>query len=363
MKITDLKVYPLAIPLSVPFSISSGTQTEYLGVLLELTTDDDQSGWGEAAPSERVTGETAETVKNALESTVKPLVIGLEIDNIEVLMKSVEKVLPAQPSARCALDIALHDLKGKRAKLPVKHLLGGFRENIPISHTIVIGTVDESVKSAMRYVESGAKVLKVKIGVDAEKDVARIAALRDAFGDEIKLTADANEGYSVDTAIKTLNELSRYNIAFVEQPVTASDPDGLQQVHEAVEVPIMADESAHSVSDVFELVKLNAVDMINIKLMKCGGLRNAVKISNIAEAAGMPCQIGCMIETGIGITAGTHLALALENIQYADLDGHIFLQHKIVQDYQITQDGMNTISGKPGLGVGVDYSYNYFIAE
>jgi len=115
----------------------------------------------------------------------------------------------------------------------------------------------------------------------------------------------------------------------------------------------MADECAQNVSDVERLVRFDAVDMINIKLMKCGGLRNAVKISNIAEAAGMPCQIGCMIETGVGITAGTHLALALKNIKYADLDGHIFLERDVIFDHQITKVGFNSISGRPGLGVDV----------
>jgi o-succinylbenzoate synthase len=363
MKITDLKIYPITIPLSTPFVISSGTQTDYFGVLLEITTDEDTVGWGEAAPSERVTGETFETVRTSLETVVKPLIMGLAVDDLEVLMKSVESVLTDQPSARCALDIALHDLRGKKAKLPIKQLLGGYRDSIPISHTVVLGTVEEAVKSAGEYINDGAKVLKIKLGANPEEDVARIAAIRKEFGSDIKITADANQGYTVSQAIKTLKDIQKYEIEFIEQPVAAEDVTGLQVVHKTVEVPIMADESACSVKDVLELVKLGAVDMINIKLMKCGGLRNAVKISNIAEAAGMPCQIGCMIETGIGITAGTHLALALENVKYADLDGHIFLQHKIVQDHQITKDGTNSISGKPGLGVGADYSYNYFITE
>ncbi|WP_455392234.1 mandelate racemase/muconate lactonizing enzyme family protein [[Eubacterium] cellulosolvens] len=363
MKITNFEIFPITIPLRTPFIISAETQTDYFGVLLKLTTDDGLEGWGEAVPSERVTGETFGSVKNALDTIIKPLVMGQDAEDFESIMDTVETVLRDQPSACCAVDLALHDLKGKKAKLPVKHLLGGYRENIPISFTIVIGSVEEAVKSAHEYLDMGAKVLKVKLGVNPEEDVARIKALREVFGNEIKLTGDANQGYSVTQAIDTLNKLSKYDLEFVEQPVHADDVMGLATIRQAVEVPIMADESACTVADALKLVKLNAVDMINIKLMKCGGLRNAVKISNIAEAAGMVCQIGCMIETGVAITAGTHLALGLKNIQYADLDGHLFLKHNIVKDHQITQNGCNTISGRAGLGVGVDYSVQYFIRD
>ncbi len=354
MEISGLKIHPIRISLKTPFIISAGTQTEYIGVLLELTTDEGLTGWGEAAPSERVTMETQVSVLRSLETVVKPMALDRKMDDLEGILTAAEDALPGQPSALCALDLALHDLKAQHAKIPIKYLLGGYRDNIPISFTVVIGTVEEAVLSAEEYIEAGAKVLKVKLGVDPEDDVARVCAIRDAFGFDIKMTADANQGYSVAQAIKTLNKLARYELEFVEQPVAADDRNGLQEVHKAVEVPIMADESACSVADVLNLVKLEAVDMINIKLMKCGGLRNAVKISTLAEAAGMPCQIGCMIETGIGISAGTHLALALKNIKYADLDGHIFLEHDVVTDHQITQDGINTISGRPGLGIKVE---------
>jgi o-succinylbenzoate synthase len=353
MIVSDLKIHPINIPLKIPFKISDSTQTEYIGLLVELKTDENTIGWGEAAPSERVTGETIESVKKELEDQVKPLVLGSSVNDLELIMTSAEKALPNNPAGLCALDLALHDLKGKKDCVPVKHILGGYRDSIPISFTVVIGSVEESVLSAKKYIESGAKILKVKLGIDPEEDVARIKAIRDEFGYDMKVTGDANQGYSVNLAIDTLNRLTRYEIEFVEQPVPAEDLTGLKEVHDAVEIPIMADEAVCSVQDAMNLVKLDAVDMINIKLMKCGGLRNAVKISNIAEAAGMPCQIGCMIETGVGITAGTHLALALKNIKYADLDGHIFLKQDVVQDFQITKNGENRITGQPGLGINV----------
>jgi o-succinylbenzoate synthase len=354
MIINDLKIHHVNIPLNTPFKIADSTQTDYKGIILELITDDGLSGFGEAAPSARVTGETTESVMNALETVVKPLVIGKPVLELEKVLDELEQAIPVQPSACCALDIAMHDLKGQKAGLPIKNILGGYRNKIPISFTVVIGTVEESIQSAQHYIDQGAKVLKVKLGVDPEEDIKRVEALRDAFGFDIKITADANQGYTVKQAIRTLSAMECYDIEFVEQPVAADDIIGLQEVHKAVEIPIMADECAQSVNDVMELIRLDAVDMINIKLQKCGGLRNAVKISNITETVGKPCQIGCMIETGLGITAGTHLALALKNIKYADLDGHLFLTNDIISDHPITKDGVNTISGKAGLGVDIN---------
>jgi o-succinylbenzoate synthase len=353
MLISDIKIHQLNIPLTTPFKIANSTQTEYNGIILELQTESSLSGFGEAAPSARVTGETTTSVMNALETKAKPLVLGRDALELEHIMSELEQELPNQPSACCAVDIALHDLKGQVAKLPIKHLLGGYRDEIPISFTVVIGSIKDTIKSAQQYINQGAQVLKVKLGVDPELDIQRISALRDAFGYVIKLTGDANQGYTVKQAIRTLNALDCYELEFVEQPVAADDLLGLQEVHKATTIPIMADEAAQSVADVMELIKLNAVDMVNIKLQKCGGLRNATKISNITEGVGVPCQVGCMIETGVGITAGTHLALAHRNIQNADLDGHLFLTRDIISGHQITQMGVNSITGQPGLGVCV----------
>ena len=354
MIISGFKIHKLNIPLNTPFKIADSTQTNYKGIILELHTENGMVGWGEAAPSARVTGETSETVIKSLENVITPMVLGRNVFDLKSIIADLEQVIPEQPSACCALDIVLHDLVGKASNKPVKLVLGGYRNEIPISFTVVLGSITESLQSAERYLEGGAKVLKVKLGVDPEEDVKRIKALRDAFGYELKVTGDANQGYSVKQAIETLNKLSRYDLMFVEQPVAANDIAGLKRVRNSVEIPVMADECAQSVADVIELIKLDAVDLVNIKLQKCGGLRNAIKIADITEDAGMACQIGCMIETGVGITAGTHLALAHKNIKYADLDGHIFLTRDIVSGHQITKNGMNTISGRPGLGVEVE---------
>ena len=210
------------------------------------------------------------------------------------------------------------------------------------------------MEDAKRLIEDERfKILKVKIGVDSKKDIARIKAIREAVGDEPRIRVDANEGYSVDTAIATLNELQQYDIEFVEQPVASDDLEGMANVRDAIEIPVMADESVREPQDVYNIIDYQAADMVNIKLMKAGGIHNGLKIASIAAEAGMVCQIGCFIETSIGIAAATHVALAVENIKFADLDGHLFLTQDLVGDFKLTNEGINKVSNEPGLGLNV----------
>lgn len=354
MIIDSFKIYPLKIPLKTPFVISAGAQDSYEGVLVKLTADDGTVGWGESSPSERVTGETPETVANILESKLKPKLIGEEALDLNRVLNIVEGVVQDNFSARAAVDIALYDLFTKSTNIQLKDFIGGYRNEIETCFTVVIGSVEQSVKDAKRLIEEEHfKILKVKIGVDPEEDVARIMAIRDAVGYEPRIRVDANEGYSVQTAITTLNKLDQYEIEFVEQPVPSDDLEGMAEVRKSVEIPVMADESVRAPEDVGRIIEAQAADMINIKLMKAGGIRNGVKIASLAAEAGMLCQIGCFIETSVAIAAATHVALAVENVKFADLDGHLFLKQDVIKDYQITHEGVNRVSGESGLGIDV----------
>jgi L-alanine-DL-glutamate epimerase-like enolase superfamily enzyme len=242
----------------------------------------------------------------------------------------------------------------KSTHTSLKDFIGGFRDEIETSFTVVLGSIEKSVADAKRLVEEEKfQILKVKIGVDPEKDIARVKAIREAVGEVPRIRLDANEGYEVETAINTLNELQQYDIEFVEQPVVWDDLEGMAGVRNNVEIPIMADESVREPEDVARIIEHQAADMINIKLMKAGGIHNGVKIASMAAEAGMVCQIGCFIETSIGIAAATHVALAVENIKYADLDGHLFLTQDVVGDFKLTHDGINRVSSEPGLGINV----------
>jgi o-succinylbenzoate synthase len=358
MKIKAIKPYVISIPLSTPFKIATGVTEVHEAVLIKFETDDDEIyGWGESAPSENLTGETVNSVMAVLRDHFSNILIGRDPCEIEALMAELDATVPGNTSAKAGIDIALHDIMGKCANLPIRTLIGGYRKILDTSITIGIEDLNQTVGEAKRLADAGAKVLKLKIGLEPELDIARIKAVRDAVGYEVNLRVDANQGYTVATAIKTLQALEKYELEFVEQPVDRYDLDGMREVRKNVGIPIMADESVHTPSDAIKLIESKSADLINIKLMKAGGLRSSMKIATIAEAAGVGCMCGCMIETRVGITAATHLALGMKNIQYADLDGHLFLTSDITSDSKsgaILDAGTIRIDRyQPGLGVDV----------
>lgn len=351
MKITNLLVKAITLPLKQPFKIAFGTDFEYEGVILQMETDKGIVGVGEASPSKHVTGETVETVVNIIETRLKPMLIGKNPFEIEKLLDEVHSTISFNPSAKCAVDIALHDILGKYANLPLKNLLGGFKDEITTSITIGIKSIEESIAEARQLVAEGAKVLKIKIGLDPVEDVEKIKRVREAVGYAVQIRVDANQGYTFREAVNVLNSIEQYDIEFIEQPLPYWDEQGLSRLRNKVGIPIMVDESLHSIYDAIRLIKESACDMFNIKLMKAGGIREAFKIASIAEGAGIPCMLGCMTETRIAVGAATHLALGMKNIKYADLDGHILLKEDVVEGGVITENGVNRVTDRAGIGV------------
>jgi L-alanine-DL-glutamate epimerase-like enolase superfamily enzyme len=231
-------------------------------------------------------------------------------------------------------------------------LIGGYRTEVMTDITLSIKSPREMAKDAARAVKKGFEALKVKVGVNPAEDVERVKKIREAVGNETELRVDANQGWTVRQAGEVLDKMESFKIQFAEQPVPAEDLKGLKRVRENSPIPIMADESAHSPEDALRLIEAEAVDMINIKLMKSGGILKGKKIASVAEAAGVPCMIGCMGESEIGIAAGAHLAAGVRNIQYADLDSDILLKDKLVKNGGAKIKGsMRTFSRECGLGI------------
>ena len=353
MKITDLLVKQIALPLKQTFKIALGTDYEYVGVVIRIETDEEIVGIGEASPSARITGETTKTVIDVIENKLKPLLIGKSPLDMEKLLDEINYAILYNSSAKCAIDIALHDIISKYAKLPLYKLLGGFKEEIITSITIGIKGIKDTVLEARELVAQGTKVIKIKIGLNPVLDIEKIKSLREEIGYDVKIRVDANQGYEPSDAIQVLRKIEQYEIEFAEQPVAYWDIQGLKQVREHSGIPIMVDESLHSTYDAINLIRENACDIFNIKIMKSGGIREASKIASIAESAGIPCMLGCMVETRIGVGAATHLALALKNIKFADLDGHLFLKEDIVEGGVITEKGVNRVTSKAGIGVNL----------
>lgn len=259
---------------------------------------------------------------------------------------------------RLAIDMAIYDLFGKKYNIPLYKFFGGARREIETDITISVNSPEEMAQDAVNYVKEGYSTLKTKVGIDAELDICRVKAIRDAIGYEVKIRLDANQGWAPKEAIRTIRKMEdmNLNIELVEQPVKAHDKEGLKYVTDNVETPIMADESLFSPYDCFELLKYRAVDILNVKLMKCGGLYNAQKINSMAESCGIQCMIGCMIESKVGIAAAAHLAGGKLNITKADLDAiALFEEDPILGGVELSGNKL-IIDDKPGLGIsGINY--------
>lgn len=351
MKLASCDVYRVLIPLVQPFVIASATQRSYEGVLLRLRTTDGLEGWGEAAPSSIVTGETPDGVAAGLWAARRRI---LELDPLETeqAVAAASKYIRGR-SALAAVDIALHDLKGQYYSVPLHHLLGGFRSEIETSMTISIRDGKETLRQAEELVKTGFWVLKIKLGSDPDRDIARVRLLRSCLGSRVRLRLDANQGYTVTEALRVLRAVYGCDVEFCEQPVPMDDLKALAKVTKGSPVPVMADESVRGAGELLRIIRLKAASMVNLKVMKAGGLQGARQMAAIAEAAGLPCQMGCMIETRVGVTAATHLALACQNIRYADLDGHLHLAADPCQGGVFTTAGRNRLSPGAGLGLSV----------
>jgi len=349
--IKQIEVYPVTLSYKEPFRIAPGASIESKNVVVKIITDYGVVGWGESSPSERVTGETAETVIKTLDK-IAPKLIGMCPLRIEQDVDVMDSIVEENPAAKAAIDIALHDILGKTGHKPLFMLMGGYRNEVLTDITLGIKSPKEMAEDAVKAVKKGFKALKVKVGVDPTEDVERIKMIRDAVGSKIQLRIDANQGWTLRQALEALNKMKKFNIQFAEQPVPAENLKGLIEVRKNSPIPIMADESVHSPEDALRLIQAEAVDFINIKLMKSGGILKGRKIAAVAEAAGIPCMIGCMGESEIGIAAGAHLAAAVKNIQYADLDSDLLLKDKLVRKGGTkVKDSMRIFPRQYGLGI------------
>jgi o-succinylbenzoate synthase len=324
---------------------------ESRNVLVRIVTDYGVEGWGEASPSKRVTSETVETVFSAL-SKIAPRLIGLCPLRIEHIVEVMDNAVEGNNSAKAAVDIALHDIIGKTVGKPLFMILGGYRKEVLTDITISMKPPGEMAADAVKAVKQGFKALKIKVGSNPDEDVERVRMVREAVGDGVEIRVDANGGWSPEQAVEALRRIERFDVEFVEQPVPADDIQGLATVRRSTSIPVMADESVHSPSDALRLIQKEAVDLINIKLMKSGGILKARRICDVAEAGGIPCTIGCMGESGLGIAAGAHLAAGLKNMMYADLDSDLLQVEKLVKKGGTSVlNSKRVFSGGSGLGI------------
>jgi o-succinylbenzoate synthase len=339
-------------PLKQAYKVGKKVITFSDEIVIKIITDTGDVGYGSAAPTPLITGETENSIIGAI-NHIKHDIVGIDIDNLEEIMKVIHNSIFANNSAKAAVDMAVYDLFCKKYGLPLYKFLGGYKTVIKTDITIANDTVEHMVQKSLEAVMDGYTYLKVKIGNDVELDIERVKAVRKAVRRGIKIRVDANQGWGAKEAVRTIRKFEDMglDIEFVEQPVKAWDIDGLKYVTDHVDTKILADEAVFGPSDAFRIIEKRAADLINIKLMKCGGINNAIKIYNMAENMGIRCMMGCMLESRIGITAAASFAASKSNMIKADLDTMLlFEKDSIIGGVSIVGNTI-TINEAPGLGI------------
>jgi o-succinylbenzoate synthase len=354
MKITDIKYDRLKVKLPKPFVVAIGTIEYAETVIVKITTDEGITGYGEAAPFSPVTGDTLDSIHIFLD-LFKPALIGQNPFEIEKIHKIMNTMTVGNTSSKAAIDIALYDIMGKKLEMPLYKLLGGYRNSFPVDVTVGIGKPDVMAQDALAYAQKGFRILKIKAGLNPEADLEAIKLIREAVGPDIRLRVDANQGWTVNEAIRVMEEYEKYGVEAVEQPVRYWNIDGLAYIRRHTKIALMADESCHSPEDALRLAKAEAVDIFNIKLMKSGGIYPALAINAIGEACGCNCMVGCMLETRIGNAASASLAAAQKNITEADLDSFRHFDDNVVGGGFTVENSVMTMLEKPGLGIELNF--------
>ncbi|MBM7703233.1 dipeptide epimerase [Metabacillus iocasae] len=333
MKITQLETFRIAVPLHKPFKTALRTVEVAEAIVVKLTCENNIVGWGEAPPTVVITGDSLASIESAIHHVLKPALIGQSLLNHESLFQQINARLVQNSSAKAAVDMAIYDCLAQHCNLPLYQLLGGYQSELETDYTVSVNSPAEMGEDAAEYVQQGFDVLKIKVGKDEiETDIKRIQEIRKRIGYDIKIRLDANQGWTPKAAVRAIRTMEDLGleIELVEQPVQAADIEGLKQVTDGVDTLIMADESVFTPKQAFEVLKTRSADLINIKLMKAGGIYQAQKINAFAEVCGVECMVGSMIETRLGITAAAHFAASKKNITRFDFDAPLMLAKDVI---------------------------------
>lgn len=353
MTICEARCHRVRVPLHTPF-VTALRRTEHLETMVvELVDDEGRRGYGEAPQVWRVTGESLEGAQACLSGPLADVVVGRSVDDLDEVSRSVQDAVVGNFGAKAAMDVALHDLAARRAdQTLVEHLGGpGGAHRVPTDVTVSAGEPDELAATTARRTAEGFTVLKLKVGTDAASDVARIRAVREAAPDA-RIRVDANQGWTPGEAITVIRAMedAGLGIEFVEQPVERYDIDGLLAVTEAVDTPVMADESVFSLRELQQVIDRRAADMVNVKLAKCGGLGIAGELLTRARAAQMGTIVGSMMEGPIGVGAAAALVAAVGTSQVSDLDAAWWASESPVVGGATYDGGFIVLPDAPGLG-------------
>jgi L-alanine-DL-glutamate epimerase-like enolase superfamily enzyme len=349
MKITKVSFERLDLKLKEPYTIAYETVTGAVNFILKIETDSNIVGYGCAAPDKEVTLETVQEVESNIKSLIVPYLKGKNPFMISQLLEGVSELVNKKSSTLAMVDMALMDIVSRKTGVPLYQFLGGYRNHIPTSITIGILPLQETLLTAEEYISQGFFILKIKGGLSLGEDIEKMVKLREKFP-YATMRFDGNQGYSVEEALGFFASTKDLNIEIFEQPTKVGTGKKIGAVTEKVAFPVMGDESVKNLQDAYHLAHNKFIDMVNIKLMKVGGIREGMHINSVAKAAGLEAMVGCLDECSLGIAAGLHFALSRPNIQYADLDGHLGIENDPFKGLFKLKNGILYPSKHPGLG-------------
>ncbi|MEN2767313.1 mandelate racemase/muconate lactonizing enzyme family protein [Ornithinibacillus xuwenensis] len=361
MRIKQIETFHTAVPLKKAFKTALRTVTIAEAIVVKVTCDNDIIGWGEAPPTHVITGDSLASIDYTLTEILKPVLIGKSCLDREAIFEVIHGSVVGNTSAKAAIDMAIYDCIAQHYNSSLAQFLGGYHHQLHTDYTVSVNSPAEMASDASNYVNDGFTILKAKVGKDhIDKDIKRIHAIQEQVGPNIMIRLDANQGWDAKQAVKAIGKMEDLGlkIEFIEQPVKASNLKGLKYVTDNTTIPIMADESIFSSNDARRVLELGAADLINIKLMKAGGIHEALKIATLANIYGVTCMVGSMIESKIGITAAAHFAASQPNVKYYDFDAPLMLAGDLIEGGVTYHKSLIELGQNKGLGIrGLNEEY------
>ena len=361
MQIAAIETIPVQVPIDPSRAIRGGRGAHTVSpfLLVKVHTDEGLTGLGEVSCTPGWSGEDQVTAAHFIDNLLAPLLHGQDPTEVERLTAKLRQGVAGNPFTKAALEMALWDLLGKAAGLPLYRLLGGpVRDVVPTKFSVSGLAPERAAEIAAWAVGQGFRTMKVKVGIEPEADVARVRAVRETVGPDVRLGVDANGGWSPRVAIQTIRRLYNYNIYFAEQPVPALDIAWLADVRNQVEVPVMADESVYTLQDAMAVARAGAADVLSVYVGKGGGIGPARKVAAVAEAAGLTCTVGSNLELGVASAAMIHLAMATPGIGAeefpCDILSPYFYEDTLLAEPLPITGGAARPFERPGLGVELD---------
>ncbi|HHW09359.1 MAG TPA: dipeptide epimerase [Firmicutes bacterium] len=354
MNIAAIKTYRTFLPFRQAWEVGARRTPGKEHIVVAVSSGDGATGYGTMSPLPSFSSETGAGAEAVINQLLAPALVGHDPFDLEGIHLIMDEVISGNHLAKSAVDMALFDLQGQVLNRPVSALLGGgLRAEIALCWAIAVSDNESVVAEARAKVEEGYTALKLKVGRDAADSLHRLKLVREAVGPKAALRLDINQHYTADESIRLINKAAEMHLdlEYVEQPVPKWDLDGLAKVNRAVETPIMVDEGVFSIHDVVEIIKRDAASIVNLKVGKFGGLYKARKAAAICEAAGLRCMIGCMLESGLAMLAGAHLAKALQPIDLAcELIGNQLYDSDFIDMEPFYTSGRLKVPEGPGLG-------------